>query len=336
MLAVRLISLARQHGLQLPVSIIHDANNMTIHHMLEASFPSDAASQRSQPSKQQQTQILERDGRCPNQQLRVSGISLCAAGCLEQARKLASSGCWHPAYAVDKHRSTALMWASGAGRLQVVKWLLEEVGVSVDNTNKDGRTALMWACRNKQLDVARYLLQEGGADPTLRMKDDSSTFDWAVLGGDVPTMELIAAHPLVDIHQLNKFGCSAVQWAAVAGNVETCRWLLAKGVNFKTINQARHGAISKAAWKGNRDALQWFLNDTEGPHLTEQLLLADLDGRSAAQLARESGYAALSDWLQELTDQEARNSEADAGSCHLDKSLSSETLAKMKARCALR
>ena len=75
--------------------------------------------------------ILERDGRDPMLKLRPGGgVSACAAGDLATARSLAAAG-WQAAHAVDKHGNTALMWAAGSGRLEVVRWLLEDEGVAV-------------------------------------------------------------------------------------------------------------------------------------------------------------------------------------------------------------
>ena len=84
---------------------------------------------------------------------------------------------------------------------------------------------------------------------------------------------------------LNRGGCSAVQWAAAAGNVCTLRWLQArgalvidlppapslllpttfvpltphpstqaKGLELGHVNEARHGAVVKAAYKGHDEA----------------------------------------------------------------------------------
>jgi len=48
------------------------------------------------------------------------GLSACARGDLTHARALSSNG-WHASEMVDKHGNTALMWAAGAGHLDVVQ-----------------------------------------------------------------------------------------------------------------------------------------------------------------------------------------------------------------------
>ena len=246
--------------------------------------------------------ILERDGRNTDLPLRpLGGLSACAAGDLETARWLANSGesSWLPAHAADRHGSTALMWAAGAGHLHVVQWLVDEIGVPVDAKNKERRTALMWACKTGQRACALYLLDRG-ADPNLRMKDDSTAFDWAVHSGSIETMECLAAR--VDLHAINKFGCSAVLWAAASGQVDALKWLQAHGLKLDAVNPARHGAVAKAAWRGQRSALEWLLVADDGPRLSSQLDLTDHDGRDVAHLARQNGKLDVAQWLQGLID----------------------------------
>ena len=152
----------------------------------------------------------------------VGGISACANGDLAGARGLRELRGWRAAKAVDKHGNTALMWAAGAGHLDVVKWLVEEEQVDVQASNKQGRTAVMWAAKNGRVAVLQWMLHQAPqprADVGACMKDGSRAWDWAVYGGDGSTLALLVAHPDVDIHALNHFGCGAAFWAAASGDV---------------------------------------------------------------------------------------------------------------------
>ena len=91
-----------------------------------------------------------------------------------------------------------------------------------------------------------------------------------------------------------------MQWAAAAGQVETLRWLQSRGLELGHVNAANHGAIVKAAWKGHRDALEWLLHADDGPRLTSQLLMPDLEGRTVDELVRLNGQEAVANWLQGL------------------------------------
>ena len=121
-----------------------------------------------------------------------------------------------------------------------------------------------------------------------------------VFGGHRPTMDLLADHPRVDVAALNRFGCAAVQWAAAAGSVDSCRWLQARGISLTHVNKSRHGAVQKAAWKGHDDCLRWLLLAADGPRLTQQILLRDLDGRTVPEQIRENGQERTAAWLEEL------------------------------------
>ena len=127
---------------------------------------------------------------------------------------------------------------------------------------------------------------------------------------DFTTMELLASHPHVDVHANNRFGCAAVQWAAAAGSIATCKWLQGQGVSLGHVNDARHGAVEKAAYRGHDELLRWLLLAADGPLLLEQLALRDDEGRSVADLARLSGYEATARWLEPMVAAQSEQGEA--------------------------
>ena len=212
LLAAQLIGLAKEHGLVIPSALQFSLERLSITQLLPlvtqlddghgtirvapltvataspalaiagapaATQPAATGEGAQQPAAPMSVRIIERDCRNPTQPLRaVGGLSACAAGDLDAARRLASEG-WAAAHAVDKHGNTALQWAAGGGHLAAMRWLLGEERADVDASNKDGRTALMWACKSGRAHAVSLLLDEAHADASLRMKDDSTAFDWA-------------------------------------------------------------------------------------------------------------------------------------------------------------
>jgi len=83
--------------------------------------------------------------------------------------------------------------------------------------------------------------------------------------------------------------CLQLQLAALAPATQ--------GLSLAHVNAANHGAIVKAAWKGHLEVLRWLLYDEEGPQLTAQLELLDLEGRTVAELVRQNGQHEVADWL---------------------------------------
>ena len=209
LLAAQLIGVAKERGLIIPDALQFSLERLSITQLLPlvaepgsgrqevprtvatglpaatiasvpaATQPAATGEGAQQPAAPMSVRIIERDCRCPTQPLRaVGGLSACAVGDLDTARRLASEG-WAAAHAVDKHGNTALQWAAGGGHLAAMRWLLGDVRADVNAANKDGRTALMWACKSGRARAVSLLLDEAHADASLRMKDDSTAFDWA-------------------------------------------------------------------------------------------------------------------------------------------------------------
>eukprot|EP01043_Picozoa_sp_COSAG02_P041065 COSAG02_NODE_3376_length_6847_cov_2.337433_2_plen_1057_part_00 len=261
--------------------------------------------------------ILERDNRKPVQGADgglspVGGLEACFRGDLVKARSLAASQ-WCPQYAECQQGSTAMMWAASGGHLEVLEWLVRDCGCDINARNKVKRTALMFAAKYGHHECLRWLISTGAADTSLRAEDDSGVFDWAVFGGDLMTLRAAAELlPPAELHAANRFGCTAVHWAASGGNVAVLRWLNEHGLDFTVVNDAGHGCVQKAAWRGHEQALQWLMLDKDGPRLLWQLqplVKANVDNAvggdvaadelvtpTLASLVQESGCSSIRDW----------------------------------------
>jgi ankyrin repeat protein len=193
------------------------------------------------------------------------------------------------------------MWAAGLGHSDVVQWLLVEQHVPVDAEDKRGRTALMQAAKHCELICFQALLA-GGADVHRMTADGSAVMDWACMGGNIPVIQHVLSLPGIDMGHENKFRCTAIHWACSAGDVETCRWMYRRGFDFTAVNDANHGAVNVAAWRGHRDVVEWALLDPHGPNLIWQLAIVDPEGRSLVQLTTIAGHLELAKWLQRLSE----------------------------------
>ena len=217
--------------------------------------------------------------------------------------------------------------------------LLLAVGANPNIRMRDGSSLLDWAVFGGERGVVEYIVEEGR---------------WVGKGegeweegreGEVGEGEVEKGGGVFDLGTRNKFGCTAVHWAASAGNLDMCRfvksylfaclfvriirlfdivfkyypssWLFKKGFDFSVLNYAGHGVVSNAAWKGWRDVIEWFIEESDtqgeegeggvreggrgrdGPRLGWQLGVRDKEGKSAAIIAREGGHEELADWLDE-------------------------------------
>lgn len=63
----------------------------------------------------------------------------------------------------NRHRTTALIWASANNYIEIVKLLLDK-GADPNIKSKHGNTALIYAVYNNNIDMARLLKQYGARE----------------------------------------------------------------------------------------------------------------------------------------------------------------------------
>ena len=261
------------------------------------------------------------------EQLLAPGFEAAKRGDLQALRKIVSrvqpsisKTDWDPVSSVDRiHGSTALMWAAGAGHVDVCRFLVEECGADpmarqVSRRSFGGRTALHWAARRGHLSVCQYLVEsipplgdESRCCPVDVPTDDGTTaFCWAAWQGHIDVMKYLISKG-ADPNSMNRHGCNAAMWSVQgAGEVEHCEYLRGVlGCAFDKINRNGHGTVHKAAQRGKWRLAKWLLaanavNDSEVGlcGITHNHVQKDSEGFTPSGLAAIEGFAEFSDWLK--------------------------------------
>ena len=226
------------------------------------------------------------------------GLELARGGDLVALRRLVADGA-DIRNVTDRHGSSALHYAAGAGHLDVCAYLVDEIGVPVVQTQqKDGRAALHWAARNGHADVCEWLIGRG-LDPDVGTRDGTRPLHWAVWQGHLAVCDLLLKAG-ADLHSRNSYGCNAIQWAAqsdTSDGLAVCRWLLERGLDVTVLNCNGHSALHKAAVKGQRAVCEWLLSPEVG--LAASHLGPDGDGNTPSLMARLEGFDDLAAYLLE-------------------------------------
>ena len=270
------------------------------------------------------------------------GLEAARRGDVDALRRLVKDEGWDANAAVDRHGSGALLWAAGAGRLDAVKFLVEEAGTDPTTTSQAGRrayagrTALHWAARNGHVPVMEYLVSDRGVDVDARTAEGTTAFAWACWRGRVDAMRWLVERGGAQFGAVNAFGCNAAMWVVQGGaGLDACRYVRSLGVTFRLLNANGHSAVHKAAQRGRRDVCAWLLGrggddggdgdadaivENDAPESEAEAawaralvgsahLAPDNEGFTPADHARLAGDARLAAWLR------ARQREASVREC---------------------
>jgi ankyrin repeat protein len=114
----------------------------------------------------------------------------CGQGHLKMAKLLVAAGARVEAEAGE---TGPLVSAALGGSLQLVKYLVEEVGADVRWVDSDGKTALMWAAAKGHVDVVEYLRGRQDVDIHAQTPEGHTALDGACGNGHLAVVKLLVA-----------------------------------------------------------------------------------------------------------------------------------------------
>lgn len=131
---------------------------------------------------------------------------------------------------------------AGKGDLEKVKAELAS-GKDVDAKDIVGQTALMYAAEQGRLDVVKYLV-ENGADVNAQSdrRGRGTALIYASAANRITTMEYLLEHG-ADINATSTIDETALIWATALGHVKSVRFLLSKNADTKIKNMKGKTAL---------------------------------------------------------------------------------------------
>jgi len=148
--------------------------------------------------------------------------------------------------------------AGQKGSLQQFLQLLRNEKIDV-NSLQNGYTALMYACWQGQLEIVKLLLEE----KRVRLNEVSyfgeTAFYFACWHGQIEIIKCMLKDHRVNINQANYYGETPLMIATFWGRVEVIKWMLASDrfVNVKLENNAKKTALTIAKLRGEGDQKNW-------------------------------------------------------------------------------
>ncbi len=186
---------------------------------------------------------------------------------------------------------TALMMAASAGRLKVVKMLIEK-NADVNKTSTEGEDALIMALDSglgNKYEIAQLLL-EANADVNKSGKTalmyfagsyDETLFQWLLSKG-------------ADVNAADPAGMTALMYAAGANASNALEWLLSNGADANAVDSEDKTALMYAADKGHLKVVQTLLGKMTPGAIKQRSkhpnTKAPGDGSTASEMAQANGY----------------------------------------------
>ncbi|CAM3337969.1 hypothetical protein SAMN04488021_14915 [Paracoccus aminovorans] len=189
----------------------------------------------------------------------------------------------------------ALVATAESGDAAAVKRAIG-AGAPLEARDGRGRTALLAATHANRVETARLLI-EAGADVNARDHIQDSPYLYAGARGHLQILRMTLAHG-ADLASTNRFGGTALIPAAERGHVETVRTLIEAGVDVDHVNDLGWTALLEAIILGDGGARHVAIVDLL-VKAGADAGLADRDGVTPLQHARQRGYARIAAILEQ-------------------------------------
>jgi ankyrin repeat protein len=187
--------------------------------------------------------------------------------------------------AADREGKTPLHYAAMEGHLDVVKWLVAEVGAATTRTvvpERDGEeeedykwslkvgsssitpgmTPLHYAALGGHLGVVKWLVEEGKADLRTSDKRGHISLHHAAWGGSLKTVQYLVRDK-ADGNAKNFEGDTPLHHAAAEGHLDVMQWLVAEcKADVSAAGRMGMVPLHHAAAGGHLDVVRWLV--TEG------------------------------------------------------------------------
>ncbi len=170
---------------------------------------------------------------------------------------------------------SALHAAAGGGAMKSVDFLLDR-GVPIESRDQHGRTPLMEAVLRSTPEMVRYLLQQG-ADPRAKDAEQYKPMMLAVREGRPELVSVLAPYVREDLDD-------ALLAASILGQAGVIDELTNYGASVYSRLQDGRTPLMLAAEHGQMEAVEMLLS------IGSNRLTMDLEGRTAAELARAAGH----------------------------------------------
>ena len=162
----------------------------------------------------------------------------------------------------DEDGWTPLHAASSGGHLEIVRWLVDERQVDPSCQDDIGVTPLHAASQEGHLDIVRWLIDEKKVDPSCPRKNGWTPLHAASLKGHLDIVKWLVEEKEVKASCLTKNGRTPLHAASFGGHIDIVKWLVdEKQVDPSCQDKNGWTPLHVASWKGHLDIVKWLVEE---------------------------------------------------------------------------
>ncbi|XP_035295262.1 espin isoform X4 [Cricetulus griseus] len=198
-----------------------------------------------------------------------------------------------PAVARARNGATPAHDAAATGYLSCLQWLLTQGGCKVQEKDNSGATVLHLAARFGHPELVNWLLQHGGANSAITTDTGALPIHYAAAKGDLPSTKLLVEHYPEGVNAQTNNGATPLYLACQEGHLEVTKYLVQEcSADPRVRAQDGMTPLHAAAQMGHNPVLVWLVSFAD-VSLSEQ----DHDGATAMHFAASRGHTKVLSWL---------------------------------------
>ena len=165
----------------------------------------------------------------------------------------------------DHHDANLLIFAAGAGSLEIVKYLIQEQEFDREGANV-GNTPLHLACAHNSINVVKFLIEEMGVNTSCQSMDGNSSVHTAVQKGSLDVVKYLLEGKHCDFNCYNNDGYNPLHYAALAGKLNIAKYLIGdQGCDPRCLDSkiCMFTPLHIACGVGNLDIVKYLLEEAK-------------------------------------------------------------------------
>lgn len=192
----------------------------------------------------------------PGSFLRAPLMFAVRSGCLPTVKYLLTKGA--DPKTKDVYDNTVVHLAAQDGKLNILRYFIEQLHANASGVNSMGRTAFMNAAKAGHVETVKYLLQRGSIYKT-KDNDGNSAIHLASQDGKLLVVKYFLEQLGADVNAQGAIGRIPLMNAAEGGSLETFNYLLTNGGYYEARDKEGSTALHLAARGGRLNIVKHLI-----------------------------------------------------------------------------